>query len=67
VTLTVPRGANTGSTLRLRGRGLSDARGQRGDLLARLAVTLPETVDPDLERIAEAWRRDRPYSPRRRR
>jgi DnaJ-class molecular chaperone len=66
VTLTVPRGANTGSTLRLRGRGLSDARGRRGDLLARLTVALPETVDPELERIAQAWRRERPYSPRRR-
>jgi DnaJ-class molecular chaperone len=66
VTLTVPKGANTGSTLRLRGRGLSDAHGRRGDLLARLVVTLPDSVDPDLTRMAEDWRRERPYVPRRR-
>jgi DnaJ-class molecular chaperone len=66
VTLTVPKGANTGSTLRLRGRGVADASGRRGDLLARLAVTLPDAVDPELASFAEAWRRERPYSPRRR-
>lgn len=67
VTLTVPKGSNSGRTLRLRGRGLSDGRGRRGDLMARLVVTLPESVDPELERFAENWRQDRPYSPRARR
>jgi DnaJ-class molecular chaperone len=65
VTLTVPKGSNAGSTLRLKGRGLPDARGVRGDLLARLLITLPDTPDPELERFAETWRKQRPYSPRR--
>jgi len=66
VTLTVPRGSNAGSTLRLKGRGLPDPKtGVRGDLLARLQIVLPETPDPDLEAYAETWRRDRPYAPRR--
>ncbi|HEY2180024.1 MAG TPA: J domain-containing protein [Caulobacteraceae bacterium] len=64
VTLNVPKGSNTGSTLRLRQRGLADSRGRRGDLLARLVVTLPETADEKLETFAEEWRRDRPYAPR---
>jgi DnaJ-class molecular chaperone len=63
VTLTVPKGSNSGRMLRLRGRGLSDSGGRRGDLMARLVVTLPEGVDPELERIAETWRQDRPYTP----
>ncbi len=67
VTLTVPKGSNSGSALRLRGRGLPDGKGHRGDLLARLLVTLPDTADPELERIAEDWRKERPYTPRRRR
>jgi DnaJ-class molecular chaperone len=67
VTLTVPQGANSGQILRLKGRGLGDpATGKRGDLLARLMVMLPETVDPELQAIAEAWRAQRPYTPRRR-
>jgi DnaJ-class molecular chaperone len=66
VTLTVPKGSNTGARLRLKGRGLSDAKGHRGDLFARLVVTLPETPDPALEAFAEEQRKQRPYSPKRR-
>ena len=66
VTLTVPKAANTGTRLRLKGRGLSDAQGRRGDLFARLTVVLPDTPDAELEAFAERWRQDRPYAPRRR-
>jgi len=64
VTLNVPKGSNSGSVLRLRKRGLADGQGRRGDLLARLVVTLPDAPDPALEELAETWRRDRPYTPR---
>ncbi len=67
VTLTIPKGANTGTRLRLKGRGLSDAKGVRGDLFARLVVTLPDKPDAALEAFAEAWKRERPYSPKRQR
>jgi DnaJ-class molecular chaperone len=67
VTLTVPKGSNSGSTLRLKGRGLPHARGGgRGDLMARLQLVLPDTIDPELEKFAETWRKERPYTPRRR-
>ena len=66
VNVTVPKGANTGQSLRLKGKGLSDARGKRGDLLARLVLVLPETPDAELEAFAERWRKDRPYTPKRR-
>jgi len=66
VTLSVPKGSNSGATLRLKGRGLSDAHGRRGDLMARLVVTLPDHPDPELERFAVDWRQERPYTPRRR-
>jgi DnaJ-class molecular chaperone len=67
VALTVPRHSNSGAVLRLRGRGGYDsAGGKRGDLFARLVITLPERVDAELERIAESWRKDRPYTPARR-
>jgi DnaJ-class molecular chaperone len=66
VTLTVPPHSNTGARLRLKGRGAVGPDGRRGDLFAHLAPTLPETPDPELDRFAEAWRRERPYSPQRR-
>lgn len=66
VTLTIPKGANTGSRLRLKGRGLTDGQGRRGDLFARLSVTLPDANGLELEAFAETWRQQRPYTPRRR-
>jgi DnaJ-class molecular chaperone len=66
VTLTVPPGSNSGSTLRLKGRGMTGANGRRGDLMARIVVTLPDQPDAQLQKIAETWRAERPYSPRRR-
>jgi DnaJ-class molecular chaperone len=66
VTLTLPPGSNSGATLRLKGRGLAQAGGKRGDLLAKLVISLPETPDPELVKFAEKWRKDRPYTPRRR-
>ena len=64
VTLNVPKGSNSGTVLRLRGRGLASGPGRRGDLLARLVVTLPESGDPALEQFAEQWRTERPYAPK---
>ncbi len=64
VTLTVPKGANSGQSLRLKGRGLSDSRGKRGDLLARVVLMLPEKPDAELEAFAERWRKERPYTPK---
>ena len=66
VTLTVPKGSNSGRMLRLKGKGAVNPKtGARGDLLAQLVVVLPEAVDPALEAFAETWRRERPYTPRR--
>ena len=67
VSLTVPKGSNSGAIMRLKGRGAIDPdMGQRGDLFAHLQIVLPETPDPELVRFAEQWRRERPYTARRR-
>ena len=62
VSVTVPKGSNSGQIMRLRGKG-AYAGGGRGDLKARLMVMLPETTDPILLRVAEDWRSSRPYKP----
>lgn len=66
VNVTIPKGSNTGARLRLKGRGLADAKGHRGDLFARLIVVLPEGADPALDAFAEEARAKRPYTPKRR-
>ncbi len=66
VSLTVPKGANGGQTLRLKGRGLPTGRAAtRGDLLAKIQIVLPDPPDPELQAFAETWRAERPYTPRR--
>ena len=62
VSVTVPAGSNSGQIMRLRGKG-AFAGGGRGDLKVRLMVTLPDKIDPILQRVAEDWRSNRPYKP----
>lgn len=62
VSMTIPKGSNSGQVLRLKGRG-GFAAGKRGDLLARLVVTLPEQSDDALVKFATDWRSKRPYRP----
>jgi DnaJ-class molecular chaperone len=65
VTLSIPPGSNSGSVLRLKGKGMPAHDGEAaGDLYVRLMVTLPEGGDAELKRFAEHWKRD--YDPRRR-
>jgi DnaJ-class molecular chaperone len=61
---TVPPGANTGQTLRLKGRGIKRGGGA-GDQLVKLSVVLPERIDEDLKSFAETWREGHRYDPRR--
>jgi DnaJ-class molecular chaperone len=61
---TVPPGANTGQTLRLKGRGIK-SKGGTGDQLVKLSVVLPERIDEDLKSFAETWREAHRYDPRR--
>jgi DnaJ-class molecular chaperone len=60
--MTLPAGSNSGKVLRLKGRG-AFAQGRRGDLLARVMVTLPDAPDAELTQFAEDWRARRPYTP----
>jgi DnaJ-class molecular chaperone len=62
VTMTVPKWANTGTVLRLKGKGVPRADGSKGDELVTLRIMLPEKPDPELEKFVAHWRGA--YSPR---
>ena len=65
VMLNVPAGSNTGTSLRLKGRGLLDRRsGQRGDQYVKLKLTLPDQPDDKLKEFLEKWEAGRAYDPR---
>jgi DnaJ-class molecular chaperone len=56
VTMTIPKWANTGRVLRLKGKGVLRPDGSRGDELVTLKVMLPELPDPELEKFVAQWR-----------
>jgi DnaJ-class molecular chaperone len=60
VAMTIPAHSNTGTTLRLRGKGV----GGRGDMLVTLKVVLPSQADPELEAFLKEWSAKHPYNPR---
>ncbi|MDA1089277.1 MAG: DnaJ domain-containing protein [Proteobacteria bacterium] len=67
VTVTVPKGSNTGTQLRLKGKGLKPGKkdgGAKGDQIVHLQVILPKKPDKDLLRFLKEWSPDHPYSVR---
>ena len=65
VMLNVPAGSNTGTSLRLKGRGLLDKKsGQRGDQYVKLKIVLPEQPDDKLKEFLEGWEAGKAQDPR---
>lgn len=62
VLMTIPKGANDGTRLRLKGRGISSA-GARGDQYVTVRLALPPSPDPALESFLRTWR-PAEYNPR---
>ncbi len=65
VSMKVPKGANSGTTLRLKGKGIAGPKGgAAGNQYVRLKVVMPKTIDADLEAFLARWSEDHPYNPR---
>ncbi|TXH34497.1 MAG: J domain-containing protein [Rhodospirillaceae bacterium] len=65
VALKVPQDSNTGTQLRLKGKGILNPKtGQRGDQYVRFIVTLPDQVDNDLRSAIERWAKTHSYNVR---
>lgn len=63
VTLNIPAGANSGTTLRLKGKGVPSGSG-RGDQRVTLKVMLPDPGDSALEDFVRKWSSQHPYDVR---
>ena len=63
VVVTVPPGANSGTTLRLKGKG-AGKEGARGDQLVTLRVMLPDRADDELADFLKKWESRNPYDVR---
>lgn len=68
VYVTVPRNANSGETLRLRGKGVVNrVTGKPGDHLLELRIMLPKAHNEELEKFIADWEAKHPYNPRQKR
>lgn len=64
VTMTVPAGSNSGTILRLKGKGAPRHDGGRGDQFVKLRIVLPKPADPELERFVSNWEAGKSFNPR---
>jgi DnaJ-class molecular chaperone len=63
VTMTIPKGSDAGSQLRLRGKGIQ--RQTPGDQYVTLKVVVGASGDPELAAFLEEWAPRHPFDPRR--
>ena len=65
VALKVPVGSNSGTQLRLKGKGIQNPKSKtRGDQYVRFVVTLPAQIDADLEAAVRSWAAAHPHEVR---
>ena len=64
VSVTIPKGASSGQTLRLRGRGVARAGVAKGDQLIDLRIVAPPVIDADLADFMQNWRKSHSHDPR---
>lgn len=60
VQVTVPEGSNSGTMLRLRGKGIPDESGIRGDQFCRLRIVLTDPGDDKLKSFVRKWKPEGP-------
>lgn len=64
VWVTIPAGSNSGTVLRLAGKGLANPDGGHGHQLIELIVMLPDTPDADLADFVRRWPGAKSHDPR---
>lgn len=65
VTMTIPKGSDTGTRLRLRGKGIHRRGHAAGDQYVTLKVVIGASSDPELAQFLEDWAKTHPVNPRR--
>ncbi|MEX2010285.1 MAG: DnaJ C-terminal domain-containing protein [Parcubacteria group bacterium] len=58
ITLKIPHGTNTGTILRVRGKGVPQGGGRRGDLYTRVIIQMPEKLSKEAKRAVEELKKE---------
>ena len=65
ISLKIPAGVNSGTKLKIKGKGLPSAdKKSKGDQYVIVAITLPTTIDSELQEYIKTWSINHPYNPR---
>lgn len=64
VSVKVVKGANSGSVLRLKGKGIPKNKNEYGDMFVKLTIVMPEPPPDDLTEFMEKWSKKNSYDPR---
>jgi DnaJ-class molecular chaperone len=65
VRMTVPKGSNTGTVLRLKGKGVARKGQTGGNEYVTLKIVLPDQPDAEIEDFAKRWKAGQSHDPRR--
>jgi len=60
----VPAGTSSGKRLRLKGQGIENKAGERGDLYAEIQIVLPERIDTESAELIRQFDRRHSFNPR---
>jgi curved DNA-binding protein len=64
VTVNVPAGIRSGQTLRLRGKGWRNAKGDRSDQMVKIIISTPKEISASERELYEKIREQRTFNPR---
>lgn len=58
VKIKIPKGTDSGTKFRLKDKGV-----KKGHHYVEVKIVMPRTIDKDLEKMMEGWKKDHPYTP----
>jgi molecular chaperone DnaJ len=58
ITLSIPAGVTFGEILRVKGRGVPNERGHRGDILVKIIIELPRKLSKDGKKLVEELKKE---------
>jgi len=64
VNLTIPKGAQNGKQLRVKGKGLTNKNGKAGDIIVTLDVHLPDELSEKEEKLIKSLAKTSQFNPR---
>jgi DnaJ-class molecular chaperone len=58
IELKIPAGTNTGTVLRVKGKGVPQSKDKRGDLFVRVTIVYPEKLSKEAKRLVEELKKE---------